>query len=103
SSPLQRLVVPEAARIQTDVAAHCAHIAENRRGHGCGSLMQDTIVAANKLGILNGGKRGERANLHSNSRHYMDTLHVINTANVHYISWTEKPLFHGRNKVRAAG
>src|SRR5579859_1450336 len=102
-APLQRLVVPEAARIQTDVAPHGAHVAQDRRGHRGSRLMQHTIVAADEFRVLDGGKRRERSDLYADSRHHVDALHIFNAANIHYKSRTEEPLLHGGDKIGAAG
>ncbi len=45
-SPRQRLVVPEAARVEADVAADRPHVAEYRRGNGLRRFGEDGIVLA---------------------------------------------------------
>src|SRR5271166_3060079 len=46
--PQQRLVVPEAARIETDVATERTHVSQHRRRNGSGCLVQHRIFTSNK-------------------------------------------------------
>src|SRR5438132_1184239 len=39
-TPGERLVVPETTRVQTNIAANCAHIAEDGRSDGFGGFRQ---------------------------------------------------------------
>ena len=44
--PGERLVVPEAASVEANVAAERAHVAQDRRGDGGGSFGEHGIIAA---------------------------------------------------------
>ena len=65
--------------------------------------MQDPVIAADNLRILNGRKGCERPDLHADSGHDMNALNFFNPANVHYVGGAEEPLLHGGNEVGAAG
>ena len=62
-APGEGLVVPEAARVEADVAANRAHVAQHGRSHGGGCLGQDGIMLAKKTGSLDFAQCGQRADL----------------------------------------
>src|SRR5207244_12635957 len=59
--PGQRLVVPQAASVETDIPANRSHIAQHRRCDGRGGLGKDRIVLPQEFRMLNDVECGQSA------------------------------------------
>src|SRR5208282_4082488 len=62
-SPLQRLVVPKAARVETDVPSDGAHVTQHGRSHCLCGLMKHTKMPTQKIRVLDVGERSKGADL----------------------------------------
>ncbi len=60
-APQQRLVVPQAARIEADVAAQRGHVANHRRCDRLCRFVQHGIISPNQGRVLDCAERRERA------------------------------------------
>src|SRR2546423_14317505 len=87
-APGERLVVPETARVETNVSANCAHIAQQRRGYSCPCFGENGIVLTQKTGVLDLSQRGQRANFGSSLR-LPDALEFRNVPDIEHILWLE--------------
>src|SRR5581483_2353487 len=101
-SPCERLVVPEAARVEADVSPDCAHVAQHGRGDRGRSFGQHRIMLPQKLRMLDVGKRGKCANLNGVSVLRTNSLQAGNMADIEQIFRLEELLPHGRNEIGAA-
>ena len=101
--PLKRLVVPETAGIETDVAAQRAHVAQDGRGHGGSRFVQDAVIAPNVFRVLNCGKRSKSADLNSDTGYHANALHLFDATDIHDIGRGEEPLLHRRYEIGASG
>src|SRR5271166_140871 len=57
-APQQRLVVPQAARVEAEIAADRTHVAQHRRGNRFRRLVQHRVVFGNERRVLNGAECG---------------------------------------------
>ena len=102
-SPGERLVIPKAARVQTDIAADRTHIAQDRRCHRRHRLAQYGITASNELRILDRAERHQRTDLGAVSRNGTDTPQFFNATDVEEILRRKQPLLHRWQQVGPAG
>src|ERR1035441_1669465 len=56
-APQQRLVVPEAARIETDIAAQRAHVPQYRRRNRLRRMVQHRIFSPDEWRVFDGSQR----------------------------------------------
>src|SRR5437868_715356 len=100
-APGQRLVVPEATCVQTDVAANRSHIAQQWRRNRSGRLRQHGIMLAQEFRMLNGRKRSQCADFYFWS--LPDTFQLRDVADVEHVLRLKEPLPHGWNQIGPAG
>src|SRR5215470_500151 len=98
-APGERLVIPQATRIQTDVAADRPHIAQDGRGNGRGGFAENRKVLAEECGALDLTDGGESANFHAAISCRLDPAQVPDCAKIENVLGFEQLLPHRRNKV----
>src|SRR5207244_11348575 len=100
--PGQRLVVPQAASVETDIPANLSHIAQHRRGDGRGGLGKDRIVLPQEFRMLNDVECGQSADFDAISGLRTDSPQFWDMANIEHILWLKQFLTHRGNQIRTA-
>src|SRR5271166_4461245 len=57
-SPQQRLVIPQAARVEAEIAADGSHVAQHRRGNCTRRFIKHGVVFAEDRRVLDGAEGG---------------------------------------------
>ena len=102
-APGQRLVIPKAARVEADISAECAHIAQHWRCHGRRSFGEHGEVLAKVLRFLDRAERGERSDFDRSAGLWADSAQLGDAAQIEHITRLKQLLPHRWNQVGAAG
>ena len=79
-APRERLVVPEAARVEADVSADRSHVAQHRRCNGGRSLGKHWIVLLQKTRSFNCAQSGQSADFDASIGLWRDPAQRSNPA-----------------------
>jgi len=100
--PRQRLVVPEAARVEADVSANSSHVPEKGGSHSLRSFDQNRVVLCQEIRVLDFVQCSQRADLSSLLR-LADSSQLTHLTDVEDVLWLEEFLPHGREQVGSSG